>query len=254
MMARRNRKPILCFIVGMAGVVLFFCAASAAGQTTPQNSFAAKSTSAASRLSDEQGQSKSAENAADTSSRNGKQKQVETSLPDYVYDGPDIEEQLLCQAHAQWTAADSRHGFSVTASKVLGSYRQGSKLKLFARINDGEYSLSGSKLSFLSGSSIPAAVTFTKDANGIYKMDQYEIPQDGTLYAPSIHRFCTQPVTGEEIGGLADKIIGSDCYSQELTQLEYQHLANHLHRNGIRDAVLQDPYGKVEFSLRNYYK
>lgn len=253
-MTGQKRKTILFFTVGIFGLFLFVFALCAAGRKGPENSSDVRSNFAVSCPTVEQGQSKRAENPADASCGNKSQGQVETTLPDYVYDGSSLEERLLCQANTQWMATGSRHGFSVMASKVLGSYQQGSKLKLFARINDGEYSLSGSKLSFLSGSSIPTAVTFTKNANGAYEMEKYEIPQDGTLYAPSIHSFCTQPVTGEEIGGLANKLIGSDCYSQELTQLEYQHLANHLHRNGISNAVLLDPYGKVDFSLRDYYK
>ena len=90
--------------------------------------------------------------------------------------------------------------------------------------------------------------------SGVYQLEKFEVPEDGSFYAPSIRKFCTQPVSGEVIQGLAEKVIASDSCSEELARLQDQHLANHLHKNGIRDAVLLDPYKKVEFSLKDYYK
>lgn len=232
----KKSKTILCMTAGIVGIFAFVCVAGAAGQKIPFRG------------------SSGVKKAASISCRDKNQVQSESALPDYVYDGSDPEERLLCQADAQWTAQGTRQGFSVTAAKILGSCQQGGKLKLFARIADSEYSLSGNSLSLLSGCNMPVAVTFAKGADGVYQLEKFEVPQDGTFYAPSIRKFCTQPVSGEVIQGLAEKIIASDSCSEELTKLQYQHLANHLHKNGIRDAVLLDPYKKVEFSLRDYYK
>ena len=257
-MTHTKGKLILCLTIGVIGVTAFVCAANAAGQKNLRGSSTGVSKAAGVSCRDgKNGQSK----AARPDSADGKQGQgdtipkgSETILPDYVYDGTDPEERLVCVADAQWMAKGTRQGFSVTAVKILGSYQQGSKLKLFARVENSEYSLCGSRLSDLGGSNMPAAVTFTLGTNGTYQMEKYEVPQDGTFYAPSIRKFCTQPVTGEVIEGLAEKVIASDSDSEALTRLQYQHLANHLHRHGISDAVLLDPYNKVAFSLKDYYK
>ena len=262
-MTHTEGKLILCLTIGVIGVTAFVCAANAAGQKNLRGSSTGVSKAAglcqlvnngqseATRpdfIDGKLGQGGAALEGSKTTPDGNK------ILPDYVYDGTDPEEHLVYQANAQWMAKGTRQGFSVTAVKILGSYQQGSKLKLFARVENSEYSLCGSRLSDLGGSNMPAAVTFTLGTNGTYQMEKYEVPQDGTFYAPSIRKFCTQPVTGEVIEGLAEKVIASDSDSEALTRLQYQHLANHLHRHGISDAVLLDPYNKVAFSLKGYYK
>ena len=242
-MKNKKVKTILCLAGGIIGVVSLICVASAAGQKNPlSSSSGVRNTSSISCRNERQGQNDAI------------LKDSETILPDYAYNGSDPEERLIYQANAQWMAKGTRQGFSIMAAKILGSYKQGSKLKLFARIEDSEYSLYGNKLSYLSGSSMPVAVTFAQSTNGTYQMEKFEVPKDGTFFSPSIRKFCTQPVTGDVIQGLADKLIASDSYGQELEQLEYQHLAYHLHKNGISDAVLLDSYNKATFSLRDYYK
>lgn len=140
--------------------------------------------------------------------------QNETALPDCAYEGSCAEDELLGKAFLQFEG--SHKGFSVMADKMLGRYEQGDKLKLFARVFESEYKLYGSTLIHEGGSFMPIAVTFTKSADGTYQLEKYEIPKDGSFYASSIREMCTQPVTGEEIAGLADKMLSSESYSSSL--------------------------------------
>ena len=50
---------------------------------------------------------------------------------------------------------------------------------------------------------VPAAITYVKNADGTYTLSDYKQAKDGSYFAPSIEDFCTMPVSGNTIVGLA---------------------------------------------------
>lgn len=194
----------------------------------------------------------SRETSRGAGSSNGKavRKGEETVLSDYQYGGADQNEALVYRANEEWSKGGTRSGFMVPAVKIYGSFEQGEKKKVFARVYEEAYRLFGNQLEFESGSDIPVAITFVKGANGIYQMEKYKIPEDGSHYEKSIRAFCTQPVSGEQIPGLADQMLNAQDM-EGIVRQQHRNLADHLVKNGIDDAVLHDPYGQVLFSLKD---
>lgn len=247
MATHKRTKQVCCLVASIVCAISLLGAFGASGQKSGRNYSQNDGSRPAPSYLRENSQ-------GNTSSPYTSHTQEEILLPDYRYRGTNLEERLVYQAHLDEINQGCRHGFLVTAVKILGSYRQGNKLKLFARVEDGEYRLYGNELSDEEGGSIPAAITFTQNADGTYKLEKYETPDDGSFYAPSIRRFCTQPVSGEEIPGLADKVLDSVSYTDKLVRLKYQHLADLLHENEISNAYLPSSSSpnKILFSLKNY--
>ena len=54
-------------------------------------------------------------------------------------------------------------------------------------------------LSEVGGSIIPAAITYTKNADGSYKLDKYLEARDGSDFSKSIKEYCIMPVSQKEM-------------------------------------------------------
>lgn len=225
--------------VALSLIILIFCASCISNPQVPAG------TSAAAPRQTNDLQSRG------TSSFVG-HKEKEMVLPDFVYEGSDEKKALIYKANADWMKNGSHGGFVVLASKLFGYYPQGDKIKILTIIADSEYRLYGNELSEVSGGVTPTAITLSKKADGTFQLEKYELPKDGTFYGKSIRSFCTQPVSGEPINGVAEQILNFHD-TDELTREKYQNLANHLHQNGISDAVLKDSYHKTVFSLKDYH-
>lgn len=78
-------------------------------------------------------------------------------------------------------------------------------LKVFVTTYGATYRLYGNVLDIESGGVIPVAITYRKDSNGNYRLEKYEQAGDGADFVPSIREFCTMPVSGKKIRGLAEK-------------------------------------------------
>jgi len=85
-------------------------------------------------------------------------------------------------------------------------------------------------------------------------LDNYEQARDGSEFTPSIRKFCTMPVSGQEIPGLADKILKHYGDYEDIRNLQRENLRKHLKGNNITDATLTNSRGEVEFSLLNIPK
>ena len=172
----------------------------------------------------------------------------EVKLPDFQYEGNDPIEKLV---YATEIAMNSQPlgGFTIVAPKIFGSYEEGDLLKVFVTTYSATYKLYGNELEQVGGSIVPSAITYKKDSNGNYLLEKYEQAKDGAYWLPSIKEFCTMPVSGKKIPGLADRIIDHYGKRDDIHTLHYDNLFKHLKANGIKEATLYDPYGEIEFSM-----
>jgi beta-lactamase regulating signal transducer with metallopeptidase domain len=173
----------------------------------------------------------------------------DTLLPDFQYDGPDTIEKLVYAAEIEQNSGTHLQGFTIVAPKIFGSYEEGKLLRVFATTYSGRYRLYGKVLDQVGGSVVPAAITYKKDKNGNYVLLDYLQSQDGAHWAPSIREFCRMPLSGQEIPGLADTIIGHYADYDDLRQLHFDNLYKHLAANGIREATLTNSRGEIQFSM-----
>ena len=157
----------------------------------------------------------------------------EVKLPDYEYDGHDPIEQLVYATEIEKNSDSERGGFVVVAPKIFGSYEEGNLLKVFVTTYSARYKLFGNVLSQEGGSVIPAAITYRKDDKDKYVLEEYEQARDGAGFGPSIKKFCSMPVSGKEIKGLADKILRHYADYEDIRKLHNNNLNRHLSKNGI---------------------
>ena len=139
----------------------------------------------------------------------------------------------------------------VVAPKIFGSYEEEDLLKVFVTTYSARFKLFGNVLSKEGAGIVPAATTYRKDNSGGYILEKYEQARDGSEFGPSIKKYCTMPVSGKEIEGLADKIFKHYTDYEDLRILLYDNLFEHLKKNGIKDAALTNSQGEIEFSMSN---
>lgn len=172
----------------------------------------------------------------------------EVKLPDFQYDGNDPIEKLVYATEIEMKFQPQR-GFTIVAPKIFGSFEEEGKLKVFVTTFSATYKLYDNVLELESGSVVPSAITFKKDNNGNYVLEKYEQARDGADWLPSIKKFCTMPVSGKTIPGLAEKIIEHYGNDEDIHNLHFENLFKHLKANGIKDAILYNPSGEIEFSM-----
>lgn len=162
----------------------------------------------------------------------------ETVLPDYEYDGSDPLEKLVYDTEVEMNTGNlGRGGFTVVAPKIHGHYAEGDRLKVFVTTYHARYQLFGDTLTEEGAGIIPAAITYRKDDRGQYVLEDYEQAREGAYWAPSIKDYCTLPVSGRKIPGLADRIVRHYSDYGDLHVLLDQNLARHLQKNGIRGRL-----------------
>lgn len=168
----------------------------------------------------------------------------EISLGDYKAQATDPVEQLVYVA-AVTRYSNPQLGFTVVAPTIFGSYEEKDKLKVFVTVYTGCYKLYENTVTEEGGSIVPAAITFKKNTDGSYTLEQYTEAKDGSLFAPSINGFCTMPVSGKQIEGLADKIIKDYSDHSSRQELLVHNLIEHLNANQISDISLKQVNGKL---------
>jgi len=172
----------------------------------------------------------------------------EIRLPDFKYDGKDPIEKLIYATELE-KYSRPQEGFTIVAPKIFGSYEEDGLLKVFVTTYSSTYKLYGNVLDMVGGSVVPSAITYRKDESGNYVLEKYEQAKDGTYFVPSIREFCTMPVSGKEIPGLADKIIRHYGNYDDIRTLQRENLFKHLKANGIKKAVLYNSRGEIEFLM-----
>lgn len=154
----------------------------------------------------------------------------EITLSDFSYDGKDPIEKLVYETEVQ-KHKSSRGGFTIVAPHIFGSYEEGNKLKVFVTTYSARYRLYDKVLSEDGGAIIPAAITYVKNSNGSYSLDEYQRAEDGAHFGSSIIEFCTMPVSGKNIKGLADKMLNHYGNYEDIKKLQRKNLIKHLNTN-----------------------
>lgn len=170
----------------------------------------------------------------------------EVKLPDYTYDGSDLVGKLV---YATETAnySNPERGFTVVAPKIFKSVEEGDRFKVFVTTFSITYKLYGNVLSEEGGSVVPAAITYRKNSAGDYVLEKYEQAKDGSYNAPSIREFCTLPISGKVIRGLANEILSND--GKDLHTLQLENLLKHLKANGLTNIIQYSSTGEVLFIM-----
>ncbi len=155
----------------------------------------------------------------------------EVSLPDFSYGGTDPIEKLVYETEIEKNKT-SGQGFTIIAPHIFGSYVEGNKLKVFVTTFSSSYRLYDKVLSLEGGGIIPVAITYVKNADGSYSLEDYEPAQDGAYFAGSIREFCTMPTSGKNIKGLAGEILRHYGDYEDIKKLQRENLIRHLKANG----------------------
>jgi hypothetical protein len=169
----------------------------------------------------------------------GLDRKPEDVLPDFVYSGTDPVTKLVYETEtSKYRGWDG--GFTVVAVHEFGRYEEGDKLKVIVTTFAQNYHLYGVYLEAYSGSVVPAAMTFTKNADGTYTLSDYTQAQDGSLFAPSIRDFCTMPVSGDTIPGLSDMLLKHYGNYNDIIELQKKNLEELLKQNGVTEYTLKN--------------
>lgn len=83
-------------------------------------------------------------------------------------------------------------------------------------------------LSEVGASVIPAAITYTKNEDGSYTLDEYVEAMDGSYWSKSIREYCVIPVSKKEIKGLHNKIVDDYGSNKNRSDLMKENLIQHL--------------------------
>ena len=161
-------------------------------------------------------------------------------LPDYVYEGEDEVEKLVYRTETERNSQPQR-GFTVVAPKIFGSYEEGELIKVFVTTYSSTYTIYNDGVREVGGSVIPSAHTYKKDSKGNYVLLTYEQAGDGANFSSSIRSFCTLPVSGKPIDGLAEEILKHYGGYEDLLKLQLENLTKHLQKNGVANPIIIKP-------------
>lgn len=156
-----------------------------------------------------------------------------------LLDGNDPIEKLVYTKEATRNRSSDHGGFTIVAPKIFGSYTEEDKLKISVTTYSITYKLYGNVLSEEGGSVIPAAIVYTKNSDGNYILDEYKQAMDGSEFAKSIRAYCTMPVSGKKINGLANKILNHYGNYDDIIALERKNLIKHLKANHQNNIMLK---------------
>lgn len=165
----------------------------------------------------------------------GKKIKNYTKVPEYDYKGDDLATKLVFETEKKKNSPQYEGGIRIIEPIIYGMYEEENLIKVIAVVNDLEYILGENMVYSTCGGIIPVAITYEKKEDNTYKVVKYEQCLSGSEYAPSIEEFCTMPVSGRKIKGLAKKVIeGSSGFSDvENLNSNEKILQKHLKDNGV---------------------
>ncbi len=168
-----------------------------------------------------------------------------TPLPDFKYSG---EDKLLSEVYETETEKYQNYkykgnSFLIIAPYILDTYEEGDMVKVFSFTFASANILLGNEVEHYSGSLRPTAITYKKTASGAYELEKYEPTMDGSLYGKSIKEFCTMPVSGKEIPGLADKLI--KLHPDNVNSLMLENMKTLLKENNLTGIKLRNSDGTL---------
>jgi len=156
----------------------------------------------------------------------------QTALPDFSYQSNDPVLKLVYKTEIEKNQGMKYNGgFLIVAPHIHGSYEEGNELKVFVTTYSSTYNLYGKLITESAGGIVPTAITYIKNSDGSYSLDKYEQAKDGSYFGPSIKNFCTMPVSGKEITGLADVILKHYSNYDDILKLNTENLTVHLKLN-----------------------
>lgn len=159
----------------------------------------------------------------------------------FSYNGNDPIQKLVYATEIEKNKSN-RGDFTIVAPHIFGSYEEGNKLKVFVTTFSTQYTLDNKILTEVGGSVIPAAITYVKNSAGSYTLEKYEQTKDGSEFAKSIRDFCTMPLSGKNIAGLADTMLKHYSNYNDIIALERENLIQHLNRINLRNIYLKRTY------------
>lgn len=154
----------------------------------------------------------------------------EIVLPDFSYEGSRWVEELVYKTEIEKNT-NRNGGFTIVAPHIFGSYEEEGQLKIFVVTYSSQYRLYGKVLSDESGGIVPVTMTFIKNVDGTYTLEEYERAMDGSYFMSSIEAYCTMPVSGQTIEGLAKEILDYYGDYSDIIELERENLIKHLEVN-----------------------
>jgi len=169
----------------------------------------------------------------------------EIKLPDFKANVSDPIEQLVYDTAIKQYSQPSE-GFTVVAPTIFGSYEEKNKLKVFVTVFSSRYRLYDKTTSEVGGSVVPAAITYTKNEDGSFKLDEYLEAMDGSYFSKSIKEYCIMPISKKEINGLFDRIMNDYGNNKNRSELLIKNLIEHLESNNQKDIVLKRITGELE--------
>ena len=177
-------------------------------------------------------------------------------LSDFTYEGNDKILKLVYDTEiSNFDGYRKEGGFMIPAIEVHGTYEEGNKLKVFItsytdvfQLRDkskvskssGIIATPNKEIKSVGGSIVPIAITYTKNENGVYSLEDYITAKDGELFYPSIEEYCTMPISGEKIVGLAEDILEKYGNHDNLNDIMIENLKQHLKVNGQKNVYLVD--------------
>jgi hypothetical protein len=116
---------------------------------------------------------------------------------------------------------------------ILDTKTDGTSVTAYVLVMEGDYGFEDGNFVKVTGSGvIPTVMTFSLDAGGIYSLTNYQIPEDGSSYAPSIRRLFPEALQDECLNVSADR-------AKDLKKQEREYASAYLKAIG-RDAVIGD--------------
>ena len=109
------------------------------------------------------------------------------------------------------------------------------------------YSLKENLVEFKSGGIKQYAINYIKNDDGSYSLEEFLPAMDGAYWESSIRDFCVMPISGEEIEGLADKIINHYMDYSDIVQLEREKLIQYINDNELKGiSILEKGYNEPD--------
>ena len=147
-------------------------------------------------------------------------------------------EELVCRTIEADGGGYIKEDIVIVAPKIFGYYEEENKLKVFTTVYISNYSLKNNIVESESGGIIPYAITYIRNDEGSYSLEELLPSMDGAYWEKSIREFCTMPVSKKEIKGLADKIINHYGDYSDIIQLERERLIRYLEDSNLKGIYL----------------
>jgi len=126
--------------------------------------------------------------------------------------------------------------FPIIATTIHDYYAEKNKLKIFITTDYAYYNRSENIVTLVCGGTVPGTLVYIEDSSGKFFLEKYLEAEDGETHVSSIKKYCTTPVSGKTIEGLASRII-ENSYDSELHR---QKLIDYLNEHNLKGISLRE--------------